>query len=407
MNHEKLSARIGYLGMLVGLLTATSLARADVIELTSGGRLDGKVVQSDEADKSLFTIDLAAGGRLTIPRSQVARVDTTSETEAEYEKLAHASPDTVDAHWNMAEWCRQHKLTSDYQNHLQRILELDPNHAEARAALGFRQKDGQWMDRDDVMASRGLVMYEGRYVTPQQIEIMKRQKESKETQSDWKNRIEQLRRSLIGRRPDKAAQARDELLTINDPGAADAVVGLLRRENDPALKRFWIEVASHLNHRAAIDALVDLSLTDPDDDIRHLCLEYLIKSGRSGLSTPYIRALNNKDNEIVNRAGAALGQIRDGDSIGPLIDALVTRHKVKVSNKNPDQHAYTFEKDSNAFGFGGGGPQVVTQSFRNRAVLDALLAFSGGISFDYDQEQWRGWLAAQAKATAVDVRRDQ
>jgi hypothetical protein len=32
---------------------------------------------------------------------------------------------------------------------------------------------------------------------------------------------------------------------------------------------------------------------------------------------------------------------------------------------------------------------------------------SGGTSFDYDQDQWRKWLAAQAKANAVDVRRDQ
>jgi hypothetical protein len=46
------------------------------------------------------------------------------------------------------------------------------------------------------------------------------------------------------------------------------------------------------------------------------------------------------------------------------------------------------------------------QSVRNRAVLDALIALSGSANFEYDQVQWRGWLAAQAKATAVDVRRD-
>ena len=73
----------------------------------------------------------------------------------------------------MAEWCRQHKLQDEYQRHLERILELDPNHADARTALGFRQKDGKWMNRDDVMAARGLVMYEGRYVTPQQVELMR------------------------------------------------------------------------------------------------------------------------------------------------------------------------------------------------------------------------------------------
>ncbi len=384
-----------------------AMVRADIFELSGGGRLEGKIIQSDESDKSTFTIELAGGGRLTIPRSQITRVDATSDAEAEYQKLARSSPDTVDAHWKLAEWCRQHKLPSDAQRHLERVLEFNPDHAEARAALGFRQEDGQWMDRDNLMASRGLVLYEGRYVTPQHIEIMERQKETRITQADWANKIEQLRRSLTNRRQDKAAQAHAEILAINDPQAAEAIVATLRRENDPDLKRLWIEVASHLNHRAAVDALVDLSLTDPDDDLRHECLELLIKSGRPGVAAPYIRALKNKDNEIVNRAAAALGQIKDRDAIGPLIEALITKHKFKTSDANPDQHAYTFSKDSNAFSFGGGGPQIVTQAVRNRAVLDALTAMSGGANFDYDQEQWRGWLAAQAKANAVDVRRDE
>ena len=161
-----------------------------------------------------------------------------------------------------------------------------------------------------------------------------------------------------GRRQDNDAKARTEIQAMNDPAAAEAVVAALRRENDPDLKRLWLEMAARLNSRAAVDALVDLSLNDPDDDIRHQCLEYLIKSGRPGLATPYIRALKDSDNEIVNRAAAALGQIKDRDSIGPLIDALITKHRVKVSDANPDQHAYTFSKDSNAFSFGGGGPQL-------------------------------------------------
>ena len=251
-------------------------------------------------------------------------------------------------------------------------------------------------------------MYEGRYVTPQHVELMEAQKKSRVTQADWNNRIEQLRRWLTGRRPDQVAQAHAEIQAIHDPQAADAIVAVLRRENDPDLKRLWIEVASHSNIALHVDALVDLSLTDPDDDIRHQCLEHLIKSGRPGLSTPYIRALKDKDNEIVNRAGSALGQIGDRDAIGPLIDALITKHKIKVSDANPDQHAYTFSNDGgSAFSFGGSGPKIVNKAIRNRAVLDALIAISGGTSFDYDQDQWRGWLAAQAKVNAVDVRRDQ
>ena len=250
-------------------------------------------------------------------------------------------------------------------------------------------------------------MYEGRYLAPQQVEVIEAQKKSRVTRADWNNRIKQLRSWITGRRPDKVAQARAEIQAINDPQAADAIVAVLGRENDYDLKRLWIEVASKLNSRVALDALVHLSLTDPDDDVRHYCLELLIKSGRPGISTPYVRALKDKDNEIVNRAGSALGQIRDRDAIGPLIDALITNHKMKLSDANPDQHAYTFSNDGgSAFSFGGGGPKIVNKAIRNRAVLDALMAISGA-SFDYDQEQWRGWLAAQAKVNAVDVRRDQ
>jgi hypothetical protein len=387
---------------------ATAPARADVIELATGGQLEGKVVQSTEEDKSNFTIDLAVGGQLTIPRSQVARINTSSEADAEYQKLARTAPDTAEAHWKLAEWCRQHKLQADYQRHLERILELDPNHKEARAALGFREKDGQWLSRDDVMASRGLVLYEGRYVTPQHVEIIEQQKKTKTTKSDWSNRIEQLRRFLTGRRQDRASQAHADILAINDPEAADAVVATLRRENDPELKRLWIEVASHLNSRVAIDALVDLSLNDPEEEFRRSCVDYLVKSGRPGLATPYIRALNNKDNDVINRAAVALGQIRDRDSLGPLIDALITNHKVKVGSGNPDQHAYTFSPDggSGAFSFGGSAPKIVNQPVRNPAVLEAITSMSGGANFDYDQEQWHKWLAAQGKAAVVDVRRD-
>lgn len=383
------------------------MVRADIIELTTGGRVDGKIVQSDEPGKSTVVIDLAAGGQITIPRSQIASFSPVTATSAEYKKRARTSPDTVEAHWKIAEWCRENRLNAEYKAHMERIVELDPNHAEARAALGFRRKDGEWMNRDDVMGSRGLVLYEGRYVTPQHVELIEQQKKTRATQADWTGRIEQLRKWVSGRRQDKAAQAHAELLAINDPAAAEAVVAVLRRERNPELKRLWIEVASHLNHRATLDALVQLSLHDEDEEIRQQCLEYLVDSGRTGLATPYIRALNDKDNEIINRAAAALGKIGDRSAIGPLIDALITKHRVKVGDGNPDQHAYTFSKEGSAFSFGGGGPRIETQAVRNRSVLDALVTMSGGASFDFDQDRWRGWLAAQAKATAVDLRRDQ
>ena len=81
--------------LLMIFLQSARPARADVFELAGGGRLEGKLV--GWADKSIYTIDLAAGGRLTIPRSQITKIDSISDTEAEYHKLARTSPDTVES----------------------------------------------------------------------------------------------------------------------------------------------------------------------------------------------------------------------------------------------------------------------------------------------------------------------
>lgn len=389
------SARAGYL-------------YGDVLELSGGGRIEGRVISQPQDKEGNYVVEVAAGGRLTIPRSQVTRVRTTSNLDDEYEKKARSSPDTVEAHWKLVEWCRERRLTSLAQRHLERILELDPNHEPARTALGFRRQHGQWMQREDVMASRGMVLYEGRYVTPQHVELLERQKETRTASAGWAGTLDRLRRALVGRREDRARDALAEVQKINDPLAAEAVVGMLRREQDLELKRLWIEVAARLDHQLAVNALVDLSLTDPDPEIRHECLERLIEARRPGLVSPYVRALKDRDNDIINRAAGALGQIGDRTAIPALIEALVTKHRVKVSEGNPDQHAYSFSpQGGNAFSFGGGGPKFVTVDVNNPAVLDALVRLAGGVSFDYDQEQWRRWLAAQTKLQVVDVRRDQ
>jgi hypothetical protein len=167
-----------WLAVVMGLA-----AHADVLELTNGGRVEGRLVQAAGDDTS-YVVEIVGGGRVTVPRAQVTRVDSTSAAEAEYAELARTAANTVESHWKLAEWCRERKLRELAQRHLTRILELDPNHEEARAILGFRKKDGEWMTRDEVMAARGMVMYEGRYVTQQHVELLERRKGAKETHAD-------------------------------------------------------------------------------------------------------------------------------------------------------------------------------------------------------------------------------
>ena len=254
-----------------------------------------------------------------------------------------------------------------------------------------------------------MVMYEGRYVTPQHVELLERQKEAKVSQADWANTSRAA--AALAHRPAAGPRRPGARRNSGDPRSAGR--RSRRRpccgaKNDPrsdaAVDRGRVAARPSGGGRRAGGSVADRS----GPEIRHQCLEYLIKSGRPGWSTPYIRALKNRDNEIVNRAGAALGQIGDADAIGPLIDALITKHKFKISDANPDQHAYTFSPRWRRVQLRRQRPAGRhRRRCATRPCSAALVTLSGGTSFDYDQEQWRRWLAAQAKLNAVDVRRDE
>jgi hypothetical protein len=85
----------------------------------------------------------------------------------------------------------------------------------------------------------------------------------------------------------------------------------------------------------------------------------------------------------------------------------VTEHKFIVGGNSGggDTHSYSMSSDG-SFGFGGGGPKVTKSRLKNPDVLSALVRLTGGENYGYVKEQWRGWLAAQAKNELVDLRRD-
>jgi hypothetical protein len=377
-------------------------ARADVLELKNGGRIQGQLITAAN-DNGDYVIETATG-RVTIARDQVARVDATSEVEKEYAAAARNSPDTIEAHWKLYEWCRDHKLREQAQTHLTRLLELDPDHAQARSILGFQMRGGQWQTRDELMASRGMVKFEGEWYTRQHVELLQQKKETKSAQVDWRKDLARLRRWLVGSDQNRSRQARTEIQAIRDPLAAEPLVTLLRTESIPALRRLWLETLAPLDHPSVPIALVEHSLLDANDEMRHQCLEYQVASGRPGLIAPYLRALQSDDNVTINRAAVALGMIADPDAVPPLVEVLITNHRIKISD-NTGQMRVSNSPGSSGIGMGG-GPKYENRVARNADVLAALISLTNMAQFQYDQPAWRAWLAARAKSHPVDLRRD-
>lgn len=376
----------------------------DGFELESGGTLQGAAADGT-AERTSLKLNLADGGSVTIPRRLIVRTRPISEAEQDYKRVGPKTPDTVDGHLQTARWCRERGLAGQYTDHLRRVIELDPLHDEAHKLLGYQRVDGRWLTRDELMVSRGLVRYDGDYRTRQEVAILERSKRGKRSSADRRSELAQWRRWLTGSDPARAAEAEQAFANLTSPDAANALAQLIGRESDYGVRMLLIDTASRVEHPATVQLFVQLSLGDPDEETRLVCLEHLIKARRPGLSAPYLEALRSNSNEKVNRAAEALGEIGDASATSPLIDALVTTHKFQVGNEGGGD-SYSFSPTTGGFQFGGDGPRIEERDYRNARVLSALVRLNGGVNLGYDQAAWRAWLTARAEEDSVDLRRD-
>jgi hypothetical protein len=343
-------------------------------------------------------VRVTSGGQITLEASRVSQVLPVRPELSEYEKICHGYPDTVEGQWALAEWCREHKLTPQREVHLQRIIELDPNHAEARRALGYSQVDGQWQKRDDVMASRGYVRYKGRWRTPQEIELLENERKQELAVKDWCQKVERWRTWLQG---DRAETARQSILAINDPTAVKALSMGLKNEATTNAQGLFVETLAKIGTPPALKALAVAAIEQPGEETRLTCLDYLAKTKDAEVVGYFVKQLQSKDNHIVNLAGVALGRMKDPSTVGPLIAALVTTHQFKVSQGSPGSISSTFGTGGAAKGSmgmtAGGGANIVTRQIPNQSVLDALIAITGQ-NFNFDQRAWKTWFASQKRA---------
>ncbi|MEN6458804.1 MAG: HEAT repeat domain-containing protein [Thermoguttaceae bacterium] len=392
-------------GLLVFVGTA-GVARSDVFVLRNGGRVTGELVNRNETPRKKYVIRIADGAEVTIEANQVQKVLRPRPDELEYERIAPTYPDTVASQWELAVWCKEHKLTAQRETHLRRIIELDPDHAAARRALGYNRVDGQWVTQDELMRKRGLVKYKGQWKYPQEVEVAENKRKTDAAQQEWCQKVKRWRGWLA---TDRRSQAEENLRGITDPVATKALTIGLRDDRDPHVRLLLVEALTRIDTTETALALAIASISDEVEEVRTTCLDNLQTKKRPEVVSYFVGKLKDKDNAVVNLAAIGLGRMKDPSSIRSLIDSLVTKHKFRVPN--PAGEGGT----NAAFGSGGGsrgggmtvggGPKYIYKEMTNQAVLDALVAITGR-NFNFDKQAWKYWYHSQEKPPdRIDARR--
>jgi hypothetical protein len=384
-----------------------ALARADVFVLIDGGQVRGELVNKDQEPRKNYHVKTATGGDVLLEADQVKSVEPQSEQQQEFDRLRWKFDETPDEQWKLAEWCREQRLSKERDEVLAHIIELDPEYAPARHALDYTQIGGKWVTEREHMESQGYVRYKGRWVTSQELELAERDRKNELAEKEWIIKVKRWRGWLNG---SKAVQGRQNLLAIDDPYAAKALSLAIKEEKVREASLIYVDALAHIGQPNAMDVLVVASIDHDDEEVRIACLDRIVRANYDRAAGIYVQKLKDADNRIVNRAGSALASLKDASSVGPLIDALVTKHKFKFVPQNPGQISSTFGSGGaggspGGFSFGQAKEKIVTRELTNQAVLEALIIITSQ-NFNFDTRAWRYWFAAQKKPATLDARRD-
>jgi hypothetical protein len=145
------------------LAAAAPWAAADEVWLKGGGRIVGEVM---ERRPQSVVIDVGPG-TVTLPMTRVDRIVGGSSRLAEYRsRAARLNPDDVPGWLALASWADQNDLRTQARGAWEHLLSVQPGNTVAQQALGNVFQAGRWMERSDAMRARGLVEWDGEWMTP-------------------------------------------------------------------------------------------------------------------------------------------------------------------------------------------------------------------------------------------------
>jgi len=405
---------------VASLFPVCSLIHADLIRLRGGGEVRG-TLEEDAPHSQQISIQTQSGLRLTLQREEIDFVERRSPLMEEYVTRSRMVENTVPSHWELSEWCRVQGLMEERKEQLELLLDLDPDHPEARKILGYVRHLGRWMTKEDEMAARGYLRYKGRWVTRQELELKQANSQQRDAELVWVPKIRLWLGWVTGNDPQRASTGLSELKKIQDPDAVAALTKFLSQHPQSQVRLLFVGILGQIEGAIPVRPLVDRLLLDGDQIVRRDALRALTPA-RYRLAIPgLIAALRHKSNAVVCHAAEALGEIGDDRTVPSLIDALVTRHIVQI--QVPASPGIMFTNGGGVGPFSGMLPPGVeiaartgqlpygativsdqmprqmkvvnvTREFKNLPVLDALEKMTGQ-NLGFNERDWHYWWAVQ------------
>lgn len=381
---------------------------ADTVELRGGGQITGQVVR--KPDWVIVKVDDEV--QVAIQPSRVIRVVTSDQLQNYRNKVIESGND-AELQYQLGIWCvTDDNVPGDSQHylryHMQRAIELDPDHAKARASLGYKKHEGKWVRTRDLMRDRGMVWRGRGWDIPEAIAIEDFQDETNVESKKWIREVNRLTKSALNGSA-KSRESLEALQAISDPLAAEAIARQLsesrgKTSQSRPMRLMWVDLLGRFRNSISVQALVIAGIDETDANVREAALKRLEEYGSSSAVATYLPMLKSNDNQLVNRAAQVLQWFPDRELALTYVDALVTTHTKQIAG-GPGMQAGFDDQGGGGLAMGG-KPKVIKTPRTNPAVYTLVKLIEPDVDHGYDEKAWQLHFANERTAYSGDLRRD-
>jgi hypothetical protein len=198
-------------------------------------------------------------GEWRMPQAVVEDYRSNPEAKATlalYHARREKSPDTAQAHWQLAEWCEENGLKAEANAHLAAVVRLNPTREEAWRKLGYQRQKGRWTTTELAAADRAQADHQ------------------RKADAHWRPLLEKWSGWLA--KKTKREEAEAALANVHDPLAVPSIWKVFI-VGGPADQERAVRLLSRIDGPAASRALASLAVSGLTESVRNRSADALLK----------------------------------------------------------------------------------------------------------------------------------
>jgi hypothetical protein len=330
----------GWLFIAVGLVICSAPTSAsDVVKLRGGGSIRGLIVDHRSNEDAIkFRTDR---GEMPILRSVIERIEQDEDVDARYWLAREYFDETAAGFYELALWCDANQLEDARDEHLNDVLRLDLDHAEARRRLGFVRRGRAWLIEQPGKrpVEPGADVGEGRANDgvaarrAERTEMLRSRQEALRKQQEIGQTVASIAARLESSNAAHVRQARLDLAKIRDPLAIGPLTKAMQKTSVANRVRLLETIgaiqAPEASYALAITAAIDLS---PEVRGAAIDLMHARPEDRDRFVPVLEQALRSEKTGLVVNAADALDTLGERQSVPHLIDALMTPARTNANS---------------------------------------------------------------------------